>query len=384
MLEIELSEIKRIEAEVQNNTGYISLSQGALRVGGVAPEIRAYLQEVLRTDVTDYYQSAWGILPLREKIAATFSAQYNTSLTSKNVLVTHGCVGALSTILLVLLDNGDEVVVPEPTYPAYQHIIHLARGKPVFVSCYRKARKPLALSTWNFDIERIKAACTPKTKVILFANPCNPTGDIVSMKTIRELLTWCEARGIFLIVDESYNSFIFEAPFESSTGLVTQSQFLIRVGSYSKSMGMSGWRVGFMIIPDYLNRMMGTAQDAVLCCPNVIAQHAALYALDHPEYTQRFHNDVKESRDLAVAMLQPLADREIIAFAKPKTSFYLLIKTPMEDSFDLCMSILNNAKVGLIPGRAFGASSKAYLRLCYARKKEVLQEGLERIVRYLG
>lgn len=193
MLNMELSTIKKIESEVRSNEDCVSLAQGALKVGGVPVEIKKHLQDVFNTDRTDYYQSAWGILPLREKIAQHLSRVNRVSLSYENVLVTHGCAGAISALLLTLLEKGDEVILPEPTYPAYKNVISVARGNPIFVSCR---------DSFELDLDKIEAARTEKTKVLLFSNPVNPTGAVISKHTIEALINWCEKYGIYLIVDE--------------------------------------------------------------------------------------------------------------------------------------------------------------------------------------
>jgi len=375
MAEVGLSEIKRIEAKVQSGSDYISLSQGALKVGGVPVEIKRFLQQVLNTDKTDYYQSAWGIMPLREKIASYLSTQNNVSLSFKNVLVTHGCMGAISTIVLRLLSTGDEVLLPEPTYPAYRHIINLAGGQEVFVGS-------LAGGAWFLDIEKLERARTSKTKMILFSNPSNPTGSIVSKEILEELLAWCEKHRIYLVVDESYDDYIFDGELFSATSMVNKSDLVIRTGSYSKSLSMSGWRAGFMVVPEMLSNSMGVTQDSLLNCPNVIAQYAVLYALDHPEFSSRFHKIVKRSRDDAIRLLEPLVEKGVLTFDVPPAGFYLFLKTQKSDSFDLCIDILNRARVGMIPGRAFGPSGKPFIRLCYARERDVLFEGIKRLIEY--
>lgn len=366
MLQIVLSEIKKIEAQVQQD-GYVSLSQGALKIGGIPQEIKCHLQQVLETDKTDYYQSAWGIFPLRERIAEHLSRDHNVCFSHRNVLVTHGCMGAISTLLLALLDEGDEVILPEPTYPAYKNIVGLARGKHRFVC---------------LDMDEIVKARTSKTKMMILSNPCNPTGELLSKSMLEALVQWCDEHKVYLIVDESYDDYIFDGDFFSATPFVLQSSFVIRTGSYSKSLSMSGWRVGFMVVSDELSARMGVTQDALLNCPNVIAQHAVLYALDHPEYTARFHGVVRANRDIAVKGLQSLVDRGLLSFSVPAAGFYLFLKTKQRDAYDLCLDILKHAKVGLIPGRAFGPSGTPFLRLCYARQREVLLEGIDRITRY--
>lgn len=380
MLNIPLSGIKKIESIVLGNNEYISLSQGALKVGGIPKEIKKYLSTVLKTDKTDYYQSAWGIMPLRRKLSENIFKHNNVKIDPNQILVAHGCVGALSSIFLTLLEPGDEVILPEPTYPAYEKLTNLARAKTVFVSM--KAANELASKKWEFDIEAIKKAKTEKTKIIVFSNPWNPLGIVVPEKTILELLHWCEKNKIYLIVDEAYKDYAFDKNYKSTVGLVNESQYFINVNTFSKNMAMSGWRVGYMILPKNLTLAIGSMQDALISCPNVPAQYAALFALDHEEYTDHFHNILKNNLGLTKKLLQPLIDNNIFSYQEPKGSFFIFLKTGESDSENLAMSILKHAKVSLIPGKFFGKSGRPFLRLCYAREKEVLEEGLNRLNRY--
>ena len=147
-------------------------------------------------------------------------------------------------------------------------------------------------------------------------------------------------------------------------------------------MALSGWRVGYMIIPKKLHPLIGTVQDAFLNCPNTLAQHAALYALDHPEFTESFYNKIKSNLELTIQELKPLIDKKIFSYQKPDGGFYIFLKTQFTDSEPLCLGILNNAKVSLVPGKFFGESGTSYIRLCYARDQKTLKEGIKRLLNY--
>ncbi|KKP22952.1 MAG: putative aspartate aminotransferase [candidate division TM6 bacterium GW2011_GWF2_28_16] len=377
MLNIPLSGIKKVEAIVNSSNEYISLSQGALKVGGIPEQIKNYIQEVLKTDKSDYYQSAWGILKLREKLAQVVSENNNINLNINNIIVTHGAIGALSTIFLTLLEAGDEVIIPEPTYPAYEKLVKLARANAVFVSMAQDNK-------WELNIEKIKQATTSKTKIIIFSNPNNPLGIIIPENIIKELLSWCEENKIYLIIDEAYRDYIYNNNYNSSAKFVNESNYFINVNTFSKSMGMSGWRVGYMVIPESLNIPLGAMQDALLNCTNVPSQYAALFALDHPEFTQEFSLIVKNNLNILENKLQNLVNKNIFSYQKPAGGFFVFLKTDYPDAEVLSEQILRQAKVGLIAGKYFGASGKSYLRLCFARNPEVLIEGLDRINNFFG
>ena len=374
MLQLPLSGIKKIEAFVKSNHDTISLSQGALKIGGVPQKIKQYVKEVLNTDKADYYQSAWGILPLRKKIKTTLNQKYNLNLKLNQIIVTHGCIGALSNIFLTLLEPGDEVIIPEPTYPAYENLTKLARSNPIFISCINENKKI------EFEIKKIKKATTPKTKIIIFSNPWNPLGLVIEQEKIKELLNWCEKQKIYLIIDEAYVDYRFKKQNESSVTLLDKSKYLISTFTFSKNMALSGWRVGFVVLPEKLYFNIGQTQDAFLNCTSIPAQYAALYALDHPELTLQFYEQIQQNLELTEKILKPLINKKIFSYQKPQGGFFLFLKSEQENATNLSLRILSEKKVGLIPGKYFGPSGENFIRLCYAREKEILKTGLNRIL----
>lgn len=377
MLKFPLPAIKRIEALVQSDPQAISFAQGALRVGGVDAKIRAYAQEILKTDKADYYQSVIGIMSLRQTIAQKLSEQFDCSITAEQIMVSHGSVGAIMAFCLTVLEAGDEVILPQPTYPVYKNTVVAAKAVSVFVNSYYEVA-----GAWKFDLESIKQVTTEKTKLILFSNPSNPLGYAVTVQEIEQLIAWCEQKGIYLLLDEVYDNYIFEGNYNSITSYVTAHPLVIRASSFSKNFAMSGWRVGYMLTTPELIAAMAPVQDAMLCCPNVLAQYAAIYALEHPEIAQTSIEKVALSRTLVLEGLQPLVGAGIISYAIPKAGFYLFIKTNFEDTTDLVFDILKDVKVGLIPGKDFGSAAGAYMRICYAREPELVKEGIARIVKY--
>lgn len=382
MLEIPLSGIKKIEEIARSSSEYISLSQGSIKVGGIPQPIKNHVQELLKTDKTDYYESCWGIFPLRNRLAVMLSERYGKNFSTSNVLPTHGCIGGLSLLYLAVLSSGDEVIIPEPAYPAYTILTQVARAKAVPVSLFQA--KADGDYDWHFDIERIKAATTEKTKIIIFSNPWNPLGIVVPLDVIKELLAWCQERGIFLVVDQAYEDYAFTPSFQSATPLVLESDWLVTAHTFSKNLAMSGWRIGYLVLPESLNKILAGMQDALLNCLNNTAQYAALFALDHPEMIEEHYKIIAYNRQRAVEMLQPLAARGHISFKNPEGGFYIFLKTNEADALALCMDLLHKAKVALIPGVTFGASSLPFLRLNFARELPVLEEGIKRINAYFG
>ncbi len=381
MLEIKLSGIKQMELFAHRDPEVISLSQGSLKIGGVPKEIKAYAQDILKTDKSDYYGDPYGLKPLRDKIAETISKKHNTNIVSDQVVVTHGSSGAISNLFLMLLKPGDEVLLPEPTYPAYANLTQIAKAKPVFVSCYSDSNS--STIDWEATIEKIKLATTSKTKIITITNPCNPTGGIIPPTILEKLVNWCNEKKIYLISDEVYDDYIFdEKNFESAASYINKSSYVIRCGSFSKNFSMSGWRIGYLIIPKELAPKIVAIQDTLIVCPSVLGQHAAFYALNHPQLPKMLKEKVHNNLILANEMLKPLEEKGIISYQKPKAAFYLFLKTNLKDTTNLCLDILQKAKITTVPGKTFGPSGASFIRICYARPRHVLEEGLNRFINY--
>lgn len=382
MKEIPLSGIKIIEDVIRANKDYISLSQGSMKIGGIPQEIKHYVQTLMATDITDYYGASSGLLPFREKIATLLSTTHKAPFKVEQILPTHGCAGGLSLVYNTLLSPGDEVIIPEPTYPAYGLLCKATQSVPVFVSCLKNNAD--GSHAWEFDIEKIQAAITPKTKLIVFSNPVNPLGLVVPLATILELLTLCEQKGIYLLVDEAYKDFSFTQTFQSVAPYVLDSQFLIQANTFSKNMAMSGWRIGYLVVPPNLLQPLSGMQDVTLNCISNISQYAAMYTLDHPELSEYFKTVVRENRNYIISAFAPLVRHGIMSFTIPEASFYLFTKTTLPDATELCMRLLHEAKVGVIPGKSFGLSGAPFMRICFAREPETLHEGIRRILAHFG
>ncbi|QQR49532.1 pyridoxal phosphate-dependent aminotransferase [bacterium] len=383
MLELSMPFLKNIETVVRNNEGYISFAQGALRVsGGVNPAIKQYVQEILQTDKADYYQNALGILPLREKLAEVLAREHDIPLSVDNVMISHGGSGALSCLGLTLLKTGDEVILLEPSYPVYESIVKFCKAVPVVVPALTMKQVDDKLQ-WVFDSTAIERAITDRTKMIMLSNPSNPCGSVLSREELCHLIKIAEDHKIYLVVDEVYDDFVFDITFHSSMPFILKSERLMRVGSFSKGLGMSGWRIGYLVAPAHLIKGISMVQGAAFNCPNVIGQYAALYGLEHKNDIMPLAVDkIQQSRDIACAFFDHLQEQGVISYVKPMGGFYLLFKTHDEDSLDFVMDVLHEAKVAMAPGSDFGATAKPFVRLCFARDPEVVSEGIKRLQDY--
>lgn len=374
-------DLKIMEYLAQQDSDCISFAQGALRIGGVSQEIKDYVASILQTDKADYYSHSLGLSALRERLATFLSARHSTHISFDNIFISHGSINGIAALCLLLLDEGDEVLLPEPTYPPYLNATMLAKGVAKFIPAHH-LEIVNGKTRWVLDQTIVKSSVTPKTKMMIIAQPSNPCGVCLDEQELQELASWCEEKKIYLIVDEAYDNYFFDGKPVSSTPLVPHSQYLIRAGSFSKTFGMSGWRIGYIVAPQHIIAHMGAVQDGIVVCPSVIGQYAALYALEHPEISTHYTHYVLENRNIAIEALSALQSKEIFDFAIPPAGFFIFLKTKDHDTTELAYTLLHEAKVSLVPGRGFGPSGKNYLRLCYARPKQLLEKGLDRLLTY--
>ena len=376
MLNLELPRYKAIEALSKKDPGSISFSQGAVRVGGTPQAIKNHIASLMISDVADYYQAAAGLFPLREQIAKMLSERHHLYFDPEQIIVSHGSIGGLSSLCLTLLDEGDQVILPSPTYPSYQSVVRFSKAEPLFVEAFFERDEG-----WFFDVKAIESAVSPKTKMVILSNPSNPCGIPISQPNLLALKKLCEERGLYLVLDEVYDSFIYEGALFSGTPFVLESELIFRTGSFSKDFAMSGWRIGYIVTPKKLAHAITAVQDGNLNCASVVGQYAALFALKHKELMQETVESVKESLSLANTLLEPLVKKGHLSYIKPQAGIFLFIKTAQRDAEPLVMDLLKKARIAFVPGRDFGARFDCF-RLCFAREKDLVQEGLTRLQDY--
>jgi aspartate aminotransferase len=379
MIELPVLKINEIEEMAHGIEGCISFSKGDLRLWGVDKGIKEYVRQMLLTEKIDNCGSPAGIVLLRKKLSEMLSKEHSTKIGIENLVISHGETGALMNFLLAILDENDEVLLPEPTCSAYKNIVLLSKARPVTVP----AINMIAHEGWKFGFHLLKQAITSKTRMIILSNPSNPTGMCLSEEVITELKGICEERGIYLVVDESYEDFIFEGDFFSIAPWICKSEFVVRIGSFSRSFAMSGWRVGYLVAPHRLVTTVASVQEATLCCPNVVAQYAVLYGLEHKnDIIFNYHKEVGQSRELVCNFFDELQLHGFVSYVTPLAGFYLFFKTSEEDSSALAMDILRTVKVAVVPGKDFGDEYKSFIRFCFARHPKIVAEGIARLQKY--
>lgn len=321
------------------------------------------------------YTANAGLGELRELIAH----RAGPGLAAENVCVTIGAEEALFAALFVLVNSGDEVLVPDPGFPSYATIVRMAGGAPVAY--------PLSpASGFALDPRAIAQRITGRTRVLILNSPHNPTGTIVAPEALAALAELCAGREITLISDEVYREVVFEE--EKAESLARFSAGTVVIDSLSKTYSMTGWRLGWCVAPQQFIRMIETFNQLAISCPPVVCQRAAMLALEGAADEEKRRNllELAKRRELALRCLREFTDLD---FARPSGTFYVYADIgpklrPGRTSLDAALELIEREKVVTIPGLAFGKEATDFLRISFAAAPADIEEGLRRIGRFFG
>lgn len=329
----------------------------------------------LTSGKTHYTPNA-GISELREKISR-YLLNYNVSVDpEKEVVVTTGAMGALSLCLLVVLNQGDEVLIQDPQWLNYRTQVRFAGGVPIPVPVYEE-------NQFKLKAEDIEKRITDKTKVLIINSPNNPTGAVLNYEDLKSIALVALKHDLLVISDEVYHTFTYGGNKHYSIGSIEgMKERTILVNSFSKAFAMTGWRVGFAAGSERIIDKMIKLQEYIVACVNAPAQYAACRALELPEESVKIRNIFKDRRNYLVDELNKING---ISCLMPKGSFYVFanVKSFKKTSFELANELLENCKVVTIPGSAFGKQGEGYLRIAYTLDKRKLKEALTRINDYV-
>ncbi len=352
MSQIQISGIRKIFELGRSLKNPIDLSIGQPHFD-VPDSIKAAAHAAIDSRKSGYTVTQ-GIAELRERLRDEGRARLPNE--DREVLVTSGTSGALVVALLATVNPGDEVILFDPYFVAYPSMVTIAGGVPVIVDTY---------PDFTIDLNRVEAAITPRTKAILFSSPCNPTGAVVPLTTLKELAKIAEARGILLISDEIYRAFTYEGSARSAAEF---NPDVLVVDGFGKAYGMTGWRLGYAHGPKRLIDEMAKVQQFTFVCAPSIAQHAALASFDCD--LTAIAADYRRKRDRIVA---GLAER--FELVKPGGAFYVFPKVPWGTGTEFTTRAIDHNLL-VIPGGAFGKRD-THVRISYAATDEKLERGIE-------
>ncbi len=322
-----------------------------------------------------FYTPATGLAELREAISGYYHKQLDAVVEAKNIVITPGASGALQLALSAIVDPGDMVLMAEPGYPCNRHFVHLLDGVTKSIQVDEQ-------SQFQITHQHIKAHWEQQTVAVLIASPSNPTGTLIDKNEMQQIIKQVELNNGALIVDEIYQGLVYESRNFTAASL---SQNVFIVNSFSKYFNMTGWRLGWLVVPDdYITVVDRLAQNLFLAAPT-ISQYAALAAFSNRNLSELScrKDELKQRRDF---LLQGLTSLGFNVKVKPGGAFYIYadVSSFTDNSFKFCQRLLNDAHVAITPGKDFGDfQSERYVRFAYTQSIEKLQQALDRISRFL-
>lgn len=331
------------------------------------------------------YTSVNGILQLREAICKKFKDDNGLEYNPSQIVVSTGAKQSLANTFLAILNPGDEVIVSTPYWVSYPELIKLADGKPVFVEGDKK-------SNYKFTKENLEKAVTAKTKAIVLNTPNNPTGTIYNKEELEVIADFAKKYDIIIISDEMYEKLIYDNENHISIASLSKDAYerTIVINGLSKSYAMTGWRIGYCAASEKIAKLMISIQSHVTSNVCSITQYAALEALNGPQdEITKMINEFEKRRNYMINRIESIDNLSIV---KPKGAFYIMINIEnclgkeingkiLNDSMEFCASLLENEKLAVIPGKAFGLNN--YIRVSYATSMEAIKEGLNRIESFI-
>lgn len=340
------------------------------------PLVQAAAERAIRDGATQYTH-ANGLEALRERISGWYASRFGVAVPARRIVVTAGASAALQLACLALIEAGDEVLMPDPSYPCNRQFVSAADGRPVLVPT-------TAAERFQLSADQVAAHWTPATRGVLLASPSNPTGTSIHPDTLRQIHRHVSDRGGIILVDEIYLGLSHDDAF-GQTALGIDDQ-VISINSFSKYFHMTGWRLGWLVVPDALVDVVERLAQNLFICPSAVAQHAALACFEPDslaEYEQR-RAVFRQRRDMVVPALRQAG---LDVPVTPDGAFYvwadcrrLCEQLGLTDSWAFAFHLMETARVAVAPGRDFGRTSTAdFVRFSTASSTDALAQAMVRL-----
>jgi len=340
------------------------------------PVVQEAAERAIRAGRTQY-TDATGLPALREALSAWYAQRFGLQIPARRIVITAGASAALQLACLALFEAGDEVLMPDPSYPCNRHFVAAAEA-------VARLLPTTAAQRFQLDAAAVEQAWGPATRGVLLASPSNPTGTSIHPDELRRIDAVVSRGGGVTIVDEIYLGLSYDDTFGRSA--LQLGEHIVSVNSFSKYFSMTGWRLGWMVVPEALVAPIERLAQNLFICASTIAQHAALacFAPESIAEYERRRAEFRARRDLVVPALNRLG---LTVPVLPDGAFYAYADCSAHsaDSWDFAFELMHRAHVALTPGRDFGRHDpKRWLRLSFASSRERLDEALHRLQRELA
>lgn len=332
------------------------------------------------------YTATSGVLQLKKAIINKFKRDNNLEYNTSQIIVSTGAKQCLANVFASILNPGDEVIIPIPYWVSYPELVKLSDGVPVFIDTDEKNR-------FKYEIEKLEKAVSDKTKAILINSPNNPTGTVYSKNDLLQLAEFAKEHDLIIISDEIYEKLIYGDDKHISIASLSEDAYnrTIVINGVSKSYSMTGWRIGYAAGNEKVIKLMVNMQSHTTSNPNSIAQYASIEALNGDQRTvEVMKQEFKARRDYMINKINSIKG---IYCSEPEGAFYVMINISglygkkagneiISDSVSFAKLLLEEMKVAVIPGAGFGADK--YVRLSYATSMANIQEGLNRLEKFVN
>ena len=340
------------------------------------PRVQAAAERAIRDGRTQY-TPALGLDALRERISGWYAERFGLDVPARRIVVTAGASAALQLACLALVDAGDEILMPDPSYPCNRHFVSAAEGTARLIPSSAAERFQLSAA-------QVEAHWGPATRGVLLASPSNPTGTSIEPAELRRIVAAVRARGGITLIDEIYLGLSYEERFGHSA--LALGEDVISINSFSKYFNMTGWRLGWLVLPEALVPVVERLAQNLFICASAVAQQAALACFDPEslaEYERR-RAAFRARRDFFVPALERLG---LLVPVMPDGAFYAWAdaseaarRLGVNGSWDLSFALMRQARVAVTPGRDFGdADTARFVRFSTAASMEHLREAVARL-----
>jgi aminotransferase len=369
-----IHEMTRLSKEIDD----VAFLSWAKPTSDTPKHIKEAAVQAIRDGLVGGYSETAGILPLREEIVKKLERDNHIRADVSEILVTVGAIEGLSAAVMAIIDPGDEVILPSPTYSTHIRQVILASGKPILVPLIEK-------EGYLWDIDAVKSSITPKTKAIMYCSPSNPTGTVFSEEELRKLARIALDRDLIVITDEAYEYFVFDGEKHFSIGSIPDMKNrVVSTYTFTKTYAMTGWRIGYLHANKELIPQISKAHIPFAICAPVISQYAALAALKgSQDCVQKFRAHYLAMRNVMCDRLDRL--HSVFEYHRSGGSYLMFPRIRIKegsDSLSFCKKLLREAKVSATPGIAFGPSGESHLRLSFCVPEQTIHKAFDRMEAY--
>jgi len=371
-----IHEMTRLSKQVED----VSFLSWAKPTSDTPAHIKEAAISAIKNGLAGGYSETSGLLVLRQEIVKKLVRDNNIEANTSEILVTVGAIEGLSAAVMALIDPGDEVILPSPTYSTHIRQVIIASGKPILVPTIEE-------QGFILDIEGIKKAITPKTKAIFYCSPSNPTGTVFPEQQLRQVAEIALENNLMVITDEAYEYFTYDDHKHFSIASIPEMRNnVVSCFTFTKTYAMTGWRIGYLHAAQELIPQITKAHIPFAICAPVVSQYAALAALKGPkDCVAKFREHYLTTRNLMCDRLDKVGS--IFEYIRPGGSYLMfpkIIAPEGKDSVSFCKKLLKEGKVSTTPGIAFGPTGEGHLRLSFCVSEDMINKAFDRIEDYFG